>query len=103
VWLGSSELVFFPVPHATRERSTATRQSSPCRRRCASDRPSVVGSWVFGLPRAVVLRDGARFTFCDFGAGAVPADSVFFWAATPSWVLLLSFVMTLTRLARCQD
>jgi hypothetical protein len=100
--LGSSNVVLFPVPHATRERSTATRHSRPWRRSCASDWIGVVGSTALGLLRAVVLREGARVVLCDFvgGGGALTADSTFFWLGTLDCELLLSFVMTLTRLSR---
>ena len=80
----------------------ATRHSRPCRRSCASDWIGVVGSTVVGPLRAEVLRDGARVALCGLvGSGvAVPVDSAFFWPGMPDCVLLLSFVMTLTKLSR---
>jgi hypothetical protein len=102
--LGSSDDVLFPVPQATRERRMEARHSSPCRRSCASDWPSAAGSTACGVLRAVVLRDGATFAFCSFVDCCgmwLAAASAFFWPAMVVCVLLLlSFVMTLTRLGK---
>ena len=80
----------------------AARHSRPCRRSCASLWVGVVGSTALGLLRALVLREGARVVFCGLVGGGVAAlvDSTFFWPGMPDCVLLLSFVMTLTRLSR---
>jgi hypothetical protein len=103
--LGSSAEVLFPIPQATRERRMEARHSRPCRRSCASDWPSAAGSTACGLLRAVVLSDGATFELCSFVGccGWLLAASEFFWPAALAWVLLLSFVMTLTRLGKCED
>ena len=61
-----------------------------------------MGSTVVGPLRAEVLREGARVAFCGLVGGgvAVPVDSAFFWPGMPDCVLLLSFVITLTKLSR---
>ena len=102
---GSSDDVLFPVPQATRERRIEARHSRPCRRSCVSDWPSAAGSTACGWLRALVLRDGATFEFCSFvGCGEMPPEaSALFGPAALAWVLLLSFVMTLTRLGKCKD
>ena len=104
---GSSDVVLFPIPQATRERRMEARHSRPCRRSCASDWPSAAGSTACGRLRAVVLRDGATFEFCSFVGCCgmlLAAASAFFWfAMLVCVVLLLSFVITLTRLGKCKD
>ena len=102
---GSSDDVLFPIPQATRERRIEARHSRPCRRSCVSDWPSAAGSTACGLLRAVVLRDGATFEFCSFVDCCewLLAASAFFWPAVLACVLLLSFVIMLTRLGEYKD